>query len=390
MKNSIKKRKICFVITSFIHYSRNILVLEELRRRKNVELHILIGGPALLSKYTSRNSQVKELLLKEGFKNIHEIYFNLEGDVHVVKAKSTGLGIIEFANSFNDIKPDIVIIRGDRFEVLSAAIAAAYMNIPVAHIEGGDRTGTIDESVRHAITKISHIHFATNKPAFQRIIKMGEDKNYVFNFGSPDVEIVHKIANGKHKIDFEKVGSGAPFKLNEEFLMVMFHPVSSEVEHSARNTRILLKAVKNFDKPVLWFWPNIDAGAEEIAHELRVFKDKTQNHKIHFMRYIQPKEFIYLLRHTNCLIGNSSAGIKECSYLGIPVVNIGNRQGRRLRAKNVIDVDLEPQNIDKAIRHQLKVGSYKSSALYSGNNTARNIAKILSSIPLYIQKSFNG
>ena len=146
-------------------------------------MHIVIGGTALLSKYSSKNAGVKYILEEEGFENMHEIHFNLEGDLPIVKGKTTGLGIIEFSTLFNNIRPDIVVVRGDRFEVLAATIAAAYSNIPLAHIEGGDVSGTIDESVRHAITKFSHIHFPTNEESRARIIRMGENPKYVFNFG---------------------------------------------------------------------------------------------------------------------------------------------------------------------------------------------------------------
>src|SRR3989344_6929592 len=184
-----KKRKICFVITSFIHYSRGLFILEELKHRRDVELHVVISGTALLAKYSSKYAYVKDILVREGYKNIHELYFDLEGDLHVVKAKTVGIGVIEFSTFFSQLRPDIVVVRGDRFEVLAAAIAAAYLHIPIAHIEGGDVTGTIDESVRHAITKLSHIHLTTNEASRRRVIQMGERPQAVFNVGSLDIEL---------------------------------------------------------------------------------------------------------------------------------------------------------------------------------------------------------
>ena len=215
MTTPAKKRKVCFVVTSFIHYSRNLFVMEELNKRKDVELHIVVGGSALSSRYSSKDAGIKQMLIKDGYKNIHEIHFSLEGDLPIVKAKTTGLGVIEFSTLFNNLKPDVVVIRGDRFEVLSATIAAAYSNIPIAHIEGGDVSGTIDESVRHAITKFSHIHFPTNNEARERIIRMGEDKKYIFNFGSPDTEVALRIAEKDYKFDVNKTGSGAEISLED-------------------------------------------------------------------------------------------------------------------------------------------------------------------------------
>jgi len=381
------KRKICFVITSPIHYSRNILILEELKSRKDVDLHIVLGGSALLSRYISKFGNIENLLKNDGFENIHEVYFYLEGDKPISKAKTTGLGIVELSSVFNDIKPDLVVVRGDRFEVLSASIAANYLNIPIAHIEGGDLSGTIDESVRHAMTKLAQIHITTNAPARARVIKMGENPKYVFDFGSPDIEVVNKFSKKKIKIT-EKTGSGYEIDFKKPYLMVMYHPVTTELEKIRKNTLAILNAIKEIDMQTLWFWPNADTGAEEISHELRKFKDKYPKSKIRFMRYLAPKDFLSLLGNSKCLIGNSSAGIKECSYLGIPVVNIGTRQSDRLRAKNVIDVNCEEKEIINIIKKQIQIGRYKSSNLYFKKNTSKNIAKALANISLYIQKKF--
>jgi len=384
-----KKRKICFVITSFIHYSRNLLILKELKKRSDVELHIIIGGTALLPKYTSSHTDIEKMLKSDGFSNIYEIYFNLEGDNDVVKSKTVGLGIIEFSNLFNNIRPDLLLVRGDRFEVLSAAMAASFMNIPIAHIEGGDVSGTLDESVRHTITKLSHIHFATNEPAKERILRMGEKKKYVFNFGSPDVEVVHEITNRDNDVDLRKTGSGAVVDAKKDFVMVMYHSVNTELEQISKNTKTLLESIYELDMPVLWFWPNADHGAEDISRELRKFNDNTDNHKIRFMRYLPPEEFLSLLKNTKCLIGNSSAGIKECSYLGVPVVNVGSRQNNRLRAENVAEVNNDKKKIKDIVKKQLKVGRYPASGLYKVKDTSKKIAEKLAKVDLYVQKTFH-
>lgn len=384
-----KKRRVCFVITSFIHYSRGLFILEELKNRSDVELHIVISGTALLAKYSSKFSYVRDILKREGYKNLHELYFNLEGDNHVIKAKTTGVGIIEFSTFLNQLKPDVVVLRGDRFEVLSAAVAAAYLQIPIAHIEGGDLTGSIDESVRHAITKLSHLHFATNEDAKKRIVRMGENPKYVFNFGSPEIEVIHRTINGKHHLDFSKTGSGAPFDLKSDFLMVMYQPLTTETDRLAEYTKTILAAVHETAIPTLWFWPNFDTGAEEISRTLREFRDHVKNNKIRFMRYIPPRDFIWLLKHTRVLIGNSSSGIKESSYLGVPVVNIGDRQASRLRAKNVLDVSHKKERIKEAIEKQIRKNRYQPSKIYFAKDTARKIAKSLATINLYVQKKFH-
>src|SRR3989338_5554140 len=176
------KRKICFVITSKIHYGRSKLIVEELQKRPDVELEIVVAASALLDMY----GNVLEDLARDGFLVNNKIVMTLEGGNTVAMAKTAGVGIMEFTTAFDNLRPDIVVVRGDRYEVLSAAVAAAYLNISVAHIEGGDLTGTIDESVRHAITKLAHIHFPTNELSASRIIRIGENPKYVFNTGSSD------------------------------------------------------------------------------------------------------------------------------------------------------------------------------------------------------------
>jgi UDP-hydrolysing UDP-N-acetyl-D-glucosamine 2-epimerase len=353
---------------------------------------VVIGGTALLSKYTPRYAHVRAMLEGDGIEHIHELYFALEGDNRVVKAKTAGLGIVEFATMFNDLKPDLVVVRGDRFEVLSAATAAAYMNIPLAHIEGGDVTGTLDESVRHAITKLAHLHIATNEQARERLLRMGEDPRAVFNFGSPDIEVARTFARETEGVrEVGETGSGALIDASEDFIMVMYHPVWSEAEERgalARRTEELLGVVHALGIPALWFWPNADLGSEEISHALRVFHDQTHGHRLRFMRYLPPRSFISLLARSRLLVGNSSAGIKECSYLGVPVVNIGSRQRGRERAENVLDVEHESAAIRSAIEQQLAVGRYAPSELYHADGTARNIAETLASAPLYTEKRF--
>jgi len=391
MPDRKQKRKICFIITSFIHYSRNLLVIEELNKRNDVDLHVVVSGSALLSKYSAHNAYVIDMLRKDGIKNIYEIYFNLEGDKPVVKAKTAGLGVIEFSAFFNQINPDILVVRGDRFEVLAAVTAASLMNISIAHIEGGDVTGTIDESIRHVITKFAHIHFATNNDAKKRIIRMGEKSRYVFNFGSPDIEVVKQLGKNKKFSMISETGSGALINPNEQYIMVSYHPVTSELERLVEYTDILLGAVHELGVPVFWFWPNFDAGSEEkISQRLRVFNDKVQDHNIRFMRYLPPQQYLSILKHAGCLIGNSSAGIKECSYLGVPAVNIGSRQQKRLQGENVVNVGHNKRAIQKAIREQLAAGHFKSSQLYSQPNTSKNIARTLATVPLYVQKAFSG
>ncbi len=377
-------RKICFIITSKIHYSRNRLILDELKKHKDIQLQIVVGASAILPNY----GEVLELMKKDGFKYDAKITMTLEGGTPVAMAKTAGLGIAEFATVFENLQPNIVIVRADRYEVLSAAIAAAYLNIPVAHIEGGDVTGTIDESVRHAITKLAHIHFATNEDSKNRILRMGEHPDYVFNFGSPDLEFVAKNSFKASNKLINYLGVGDVIDLKKPYLMVLQHPVTSEFGKNREHVRETLSATQELGIPAIWFWPNIDAGTDEVSKAIRVFRENEKPKHIRFIMHLPPEQFIGLLKKSACLVGNSSAGIKECSYLGVPVVNIGTRQNGRLRAENVLDVDYKKNAIKVAIKRQLKCGLYEPSHIYYQPGTSKKIVDALVKIKLYNQKRF--
>src|SRR3989344_3849073 len=358
-----RKRKVCFVITNRVHYARQKLLLEHLRGHPALELQLVVGGSALLS----RHSDTLSLIEQDGFDPADKLYMVIEGGDNIAMAKTTGLAILEFTNTFQKLNPDIVLIRGDRYEMLAAATAAAYLNKTVAHIEGGEVTGTIDESVRHAITKLSHLHFVTNEDARRRVIQMGENPAYVFLVGSPDIEQVLHSNNQKigTKIlaGLNNRGTGPRLNFSNEYLVVIYHPVTTE-PHQDKITNKFLGVVESLRLPSVWFWPNIDAGTDQVSKAIRQFHERNQSSPIRFIRDIPADDFIVLLRNSSCLVGNSSAGIKECSYLGVPVVNIGTRQNGRLRGGNVIDVGYSGKEIKKAIQHQLKVGRYPVSDIY--------------------------
>jgi UDP-hydrolysing UDP-N-acetyl-D-glucosamine 2-epimerase len=380
----MKKRKICFVITSQVHYGRSKLILEELKRRKNVELQIIVGASAILPNY----GDILSLIKKDGFKVNASALMTLEGGNAIAAAKTTGVGILEFATLFENLRPDVVVVRGDRYEVLAAAIAAAYLNVPVAHIEGGDVTGNIDESVRHAITKLAHIHFTTNEQSKDRVLRMGENPNYVFNFGCPGVEQFSQEVSFPSNKFINSQGVGSKIDLDKPYLLVMQHPVTSETGKNRKHLLETLTAVNDLDIQTVWFWPNIDAGTDEVSKSIRVFRENENPAKIRFLKYLEPERFVGLLKKASCFVGNASTGIKECSYLGIPAVNIGTRQDGRLRAENVIDVGYDKSEIKKAVRKQIKHGKYRKSEIYYQKGTNKKIVEALVKLPLYVQKHF--
>lgn len=377
-------RKICFIITSQIHYSRSKLILAALKNRPDIELQIVVAASALLPFY----GDVLSLMEKDGFQCSAKIMMTLEGGTPVAMAKTTGIGITEFATAFDNLQPDIVVARGDRYEVLSAVVAAAYLNIPVAHIEGGEITGNIDESVRHSITKLAHIHFTTNETAKKRVLKMGENPNYVFNVGAPELEIVAKQNYQVHQDLIDHLGVGDLIDLKKPYLLVIQHPVTSEVGKNREHIEETLNAINELGIPTIWFWPNADAGTDETSKGMRAFREDHSSQHMRFIKFLPPEDFLGLLKGSFCLVGNSSSGIKECSFFGLPVVNIGTRQNGRFKAENVIDAGYNKEEIKQAIIKQLKHGQYNLSHIYYQPGSAEKISQILASVKLYTQKQF--
>jgi len=380
----LMKKKICFIVTSRAQYARNKLLLEQINNDPDLNLQIIVGGSALLRKYGEIISDLKN----EGFENVEEIYTSLDGGNNVAMAKTTGLATLEFTNILQRLNPDIVVAIGDRYEILAVAIAAAYLNIVICHIEGGDVSGTIDESVRHAVTKLSHLHFATNDASKSRLLKMGENPKHVYNVGSLDIEFLDHVENvpNLQKI-VNKSGVGAKINLSQPFITVIQHPVTTG-EDNFKNINETLKAVYELGLQAVWFWPNADAGEADMSHAIRKYREKYFNSKIHFITHLAPKEFINLLRRTKCLVGNSSAGVKECSYLGIPAVNIGQRQHNRLAAENLLNVGYDAAAIKAAIKKQIKHGPFPKSRIYFKAGTSRRIADIIKKIKPSAQKTF--
>ena len=254
-------------------------------------------------------------------------------------------------------------------------------------------TGSIDESVRHAITKLAHIHFVTNDDACRRVLAMGEDPAYVFNTGSLDVERVatpDAAAVDISTAGLNAHGVGNQVDVTRPFLTVIQHPVTTESDNR-RHLDATFRAVSALGLPAVWFWPNPDAGTGEMAETLRHFREhhEAATERIRFITDLQTDHFIALLKRTACLLGNSSAGIKECSYLGTPVVDVGGRQEGRLRSDNVVHAGYDVEEIRAAIQKQLQHGRYQPSHIYYRPGTSEAIVAILARAPLYVQKRFH-
>jgi UDP-hydrolysing UDP-N-acetyl-D-glucosamine 2-epimerase len=380
------RRKICFPMTSRAYYGRSQLLIRKLHDHPDIELELMLGGSILLDKYSRH---IAEDIEAGGFTISTSLFNVIEGGNHVAMAKTACLTALEFTNSFHTADPDVVVICGDRFEQLAIAMSAAYLNKTIAHIEGGDVSGSIDESVRHAITKLAHIHFVTNEDAQRRVLAMGEDPQYVFNTGSLDVEVASHVEAAITNETINRYGVGHEVDVTRPFVMVIQHPVTTERENR-RHLEETLKAVTALAMPTIWIWPNPDAGTGEMAGHLRHFRENAGQaaDRMRFITDLPVNEFIALLKAAACLIGNSSAGIKECSYLGTPVVNIGARQQGRLHAANVEHVTDESDRILAAVQQQVAHGRYASSNIYYRPAASQAIVDLLARLELYTQKRF--
>ena len=382
----MNKRKICILVNSRANYARIKTVLRAIKKRKNLQLQLVIGASAVLDRF----GDLTEIIIKDGFKIAGKIYSIVEGENPTTMAKSTGLAIIELSTLFENLKPDIVLTVADRFETLSTAIAASYMNIPLAHTQGGEVTGSIDESVRHAITKLSNIHFPATKLAKKNIIKMGENPENVYLTGCPSIDLALNIDTKIQKNFFSMYGGVGP-KIDPKtpYLVVLQHPVTTEYGSGMRQINETIKAVSLINMQAVWLWPNVDAGSDEISKGLRSFREIEKPKLIHFYKNFKPEDFLKLIKNCSCMVGNSSSAIREGSFLGIPAVNIGTRQKGREHGKNIIFSDYNSKSIALAIKKQLKNGYFSQESIFGHGNAGEKIATILSRVKVKVQKKLN-
>lgn len=378
------KKKIAVVVTARPSYSRIKTAIKAIQEHPDLELQLVVAASALLERYGTAVKYIEA----DGFPIAARVFNVLEGENLSAQAKTTGLGIIELASVFERLAPDAVLTVADRFETMSTAIAASYMNIPLIHVQGGEVTGNIDEKVRHAITKLADLHLVASESAKERVIKMGEVPAMVHNTGCPSIDLAEEVLQSP-KIDFDlfsKYGGVGTIKNWEQgYIVVLQHPVTTEYAESRFQIEQTLQAIHEIKMPTFWFWPNVDAGSDGTSKGLRTFREKHNIDHIHFFKNMEGRDFLKLLINSEALVGNSSVGIRECAYLGVPVVNIGSRQNGRDRGQNVIDVDYSLPEITEAIniaRAQKRSRDYT----YGGGNAGSKIAKVIAETDIDFKK----
>jgi UDP-hydrolysing UDP-N-acetyl-D-glucosamine 2-epimerase len=388
MTNLSIKRKVCVVVTARPSYSRVKTALQAIKDHPALELQLVVAASALLDRYGSVVDQIE----RDGFQINERVFMVLEGENPTSMAKTTGMGIMELATTFLNLKPDVVVSIADRYETIATAIAGSYMNIPVAHIQGGEVTGSIDEKVRHAVTKLADVHLVASEHARQRVIRLGEIPDQVFNTGCPSTDLAAEIARTP-EMDFDPFkkygGVGNVVDISSGYAVILQHPVTTEYQHSRQQIEETLHAASGLDLPVLWFWPNVDAGSDGTSSGIRAFRETNRDARFHYFKNMSPHDFLKLLLGSKCLIGNSSVGIRECAFLGVPVVNIGSRQAGRERGRNVIDVDHDRNAILSAAQSQVRHGRHQSDPIYGDGTAGKRIADVLCSCNLPIEKKLS-
>jgi GDP/UDP-N,N'-diacetylbacillosamine 2-epimerase (hydrolysing) len=374
----MRKRKILFITERRADYSRLKPIMKLVQKSPKLQIQLIVTGMHLLKKF----GETKKNIEADGFKidEIVPIFTENDSDDGASMVRGMGKALITFSEIFPKLKPDIVFTGFDIGANFAAGITGMHLNIPVVHIQGGEVSGTVDEVIRHAMTKFSHIHFPATEKSVKRIIKMGEDPEYVFNVGSPSLDTIHSIDYPSKREMAGKYG----FNPDKPLIIILQHPVTTEVDKVVSQIKETVEAVKfinyKYDTQALAVYSNNDAGGKRIIDHLKKSGIKSYPH-------IPYEDFLRLMRVASVLVGNSSAGIHEAPSLKLPTVNIGTREQFRERGVNVLDTGYDKKEIAKAIEKSLFDEKFinkvkKGKNPYDGGNTAEKVVKILETIKL--------
>jgi UDP-hydrolysing UDP-N-acetyl-D-glucosamine 2-epimerase len=377
-------RKICFVINNRANYARVKTAIRECSLRSDIEVQIVVGASALIDRF----GDVIEIIRKDGFNVNEKLHTVVEGNEPISMVKTTAMSLLSLSEVFYRTNPDIVVTVADRFETIATAIAASYMNIPLAHTQGGEITGSIDDNVRHAITKLAHIHFPATKKAEEVLINnLGENPECVFHVGCPSIDIAHETKGETTKSIMTRYsGVGANLEFEKPYILVSQHSDTLEYDKAKEQISATLESINSLEYQCIWLWPNMDSGSDFISKKLREFRERNRNSKIRFYKNFEPHDYINILRNSICIVGNSSSGIREASYLGTPSVNVGDRQRGRVKLSNVIDVAYNSTDITDAIKSQILKKSYSPDLTYGDGTSGKQIAEILATCKLGVKK----
>ena len=381
-------KKTIYIITgSRADYGLMQILINKFHKDKDIELKIFATGMHLLSKFGNTYKEI----LKDGFRIEKKVKILSSSDTPTAISKSTGLGIMRFASLFDIAKPDLLVVLGDRYEIMSAVIAANFHQIPVAHIGGGDTTlGAFDEWIRHSITKMSWLHFVSNPLSKKRVIQLGENPKRVFITGSLGVDRLRHMKLLSKKIIEKKM----KFKFNKRNILITYHPVTLEKNTSAIQFKEILLAVSKLkDTKLIFTYPNSDTYGKIVINMIKKFASLKKYDTVKFssMGYVS---YLSVLKHVDCVLGNSSSGLIEAPSLKIPTINIGDRQEGRLKATSIIDSkpveNLITKSIKKIYSEKFRINLKYTRNPYEYAGTADKIYEIIKNtiIPLELKKFF--
>jgi len=349
-------KKILFLTCTRADFGKIKSLMKALDNDDNFEVHVFVTGMHMFPKYGNTGDEIE----KSGFKNTF-LFINQKTNesLDVILANTVqGLG-----NYVNLLKPDMLIIHGDRTEALAGAIVGAFNNILVGHIEGGEVSGTIDESIRHSISKLAHVHFVANKEAKKRLIRMGEKESNIYAIGSPDIDLM--TAASLPSLDSVKIYYEITFN---QYAMFTYHPVTTNLHNLLDDIHQTMLALVESNKNYVIIYPNNDPGSDIIIEELEL---QRKNPRFRIFPSVRFESFLVLLKHCEFIIGNSSAGIREAPFYGVPTINIGSRQNRRYLCETIMNVDNSKKEILSAIKEVKKVKRIKSGYFGDGKSTKR-------------------
>ena len=376
----MKSKRLVLAVTGIrSEYDIMSSVFAAIQKHPNLELQLVVTGAHLSDAFGLTIKEIKQ----DGFQIIDEIESLLNSDTASGRVKGLAIQLQGMAQSISRVDPDFLLVLGDREESITTALIGAYMNIPVAHIGGGDRVvGNVDDQIRHAVTKLSHLHFVTNVESEERVIRLGEQSFRVFNVGNPGLDRFVEVPS----MPLSELSNRIGIKLEESepFLVMLQHVISTEVDHGYEQIKESLEAIKELGIKTILIYPNSDAGSQQLV---RAIKEYDSLPFIHVAKNVARQEFVNLLRNASCMLGNSSSGILEAPYLKLPVVNVGNRQRGRLHSENVQFVAHDKYAIMDAVKKAIFDSEYRKTVAacinpYGEGSSSERIASILASIEI--------
>ncbi len=337
------KRKILSITGTRSDYGLMTPVFQNIVKSKDLSLELIVCGMHLLPEFKSSLTKIRE----DNLCRLHYAGTILGEDSGQAMAQSLGIAIFSFSSTLGGTKPDILLLQGDRGEMLAGAIAAAHMNIPIVHMSGGDYSGSIDDSIRNAISKLSHIHLTTCSQSTERLLAMGESADRIFEVGEPGLDVIRNM----NFVPPEILARELDLDLSKPVILAAQHPVTTETDEAAHQINETLEALKALDFQTVFTYPNSDAGGREM---IRVLESYRENRFIRIIPNLGSEKYLSLMKITSLIVGNSSSGIFESPSFKIPAINIGTRQHGRVSANNVINVPYSKEKIIAAVRYALE------------------------------------